>query len=155
MHTVKSGWPVVALAMLAAPALAGAPGAFPVGTWILDAAASKPLSATSPVLEIIADDGRSLTFSLRQADANPAAKPLTWKGIYGSAPHPIEGSSIMFGVAHGPHGSILISGSLAEGRSFHEQCRIAPSRRRLSCAGTVLNTDGSKTQYLEIYDLRR
>jgi hypothetical protein len=155
MRTIKSGWLVVALAMLEAPALAGSPGGFPAGTWILDAAASKPLAATSQVLEIIADDGRSLTFSLHPTDADPTAKGLTWKGTYGSAPHPIEGSSILFGVAHGPHGSILISGRLGDGRPFHEKCHIAPSRRRLRCEGTVSGTDGSNTNYLEVYDLRR
>lgn len=158
MHTVKSGCLVVALAMLAAPVLAGAPGGFPAGTWVLDAAASKPLATTSQVLEIIADDGRSLSFSLQPTDVpsgDSTPKALTWKGTYGSAPHPIEGSSILFGVAHGPHGSIVIGGRLGDGRPFHEKCHIAPSRRRLRCEGTVSGTDGSNTNYLEVYDLRR
>jgi len=155
MLTAEVRYLVLALATLAAPALAGSPVGFPQGTWILDEAASRPLAATSQALEVISDDGQTLSFTLRKTDETKSAKALSWSGAYGGAPHLIEGSSIMFCVAYGPNGSIVISGSLAEGGKFQEKCHVAPSRRRFRCDGTLWSDGGKKRTYVEIYDLRR
>lgn len=145
------------LVLAAAPmaALAGSPSGFPQGTWILDEAASRPLAATSQTLEIINDDGHSLSFNLKQTGENGAPAVLSWHGTYGGAARRIEGSSIMFAVTHGPGGSIIISGQLGDTGKLQEKCRIAPGRRRFRCDGTFWGSDGKKCTYVEIYDLQR
>jgi hypothetical protein len=146
---------ILALASLAGPALAGDLGGFPKGTWILDETRSKSMAAKSQTLTIIEDDGRVLSFTLLEPGADGTPKLLKWQGVYGEAPHLIEGRAITFGVAHGPNGSVLISGHRPEDITFRENCQFAPGRHHLRCAGTQWSSDGRKSTYLEIFDLQR
>lgn len=152
-RTALAGCTALAAAPMAA--LAGGPGGFPQGTWLLDETASRPLAATSQALEIINDDGQSLSFNLKKTGENGATEVMSWHGTYGGAPHLIEGSSILFAVAHGPGGSILISGQLADTGKLKEKCHIAPDRQRFRCDGTFWGSDGKKRTYVEIYHLQR
>jgi hypothetical protein len=146
---------ILALATLAGPALAGDLGGFPKGTWILDESQSKSMAAKSQTLTIIEDDGRTLSFTLLEPGADGTGKLLKWSGVYGEAPHLIEGTAITFGVAHGAHGAVLISGHRPQDITFEEKCRFAASKRHFRCDGTQWGGDGKKSTYVEIFDLQR
>jgi len=148
--------PMLGMAMLAVavPAMAADQAGFPTGTWILDEAGSRAMTAKSQTLEIIEDDGKSLSFLLHQIGRDGKFSDLAWQGVYGAAPRPVDGSSITFGIAHGPGGSILISGHQPDGGKFEEVCKVAPSRRHFQCNGTTWGSDGKQSTYVEVFDLR-
>jgi hypothetical protein len=144
----------VALALFSTSALGAKLSGFPTGVWRLNAANSKSMGARSQTLEIVSDDGRSLSFVLRQRQGGKT-KVLKWSGTYGAAPHVIEGSKITLAVAHEPNHSIRIFGQRPGGVSYEELCRIESSRRRFRCDGAEWGSDGKKTAYVEIYELQQ
>jgi hypothetical protein len=148
---------LVILAPLATgiPAVAAAQAGFPAGTWILDKTGSRAMAAQSQTLEIIKDDGKSLSFSLHQIGVDGSATLLRWNGAYGAPPRPVRGSALTFGVAHGSDGSILISGHQPNDGKFEEVCRVAPNKHHFQCDGTRWASDGKRTTYVEVFDLRQ
>jgi len=155
MLTPYSRCLILAFATLATHAPAAVPSGFPLGTWISDEASSRSMGAKAQVLRITADDGRSLSFSLQETGSDGTTRVLKWSGVYGDAPHLIEGSAITFAVNHGPNGSILICGHRPEGIRFEEVCRVDPGRRRFRCDGTQWQSDGKQSTYVEIFNLQR
>jgi hypothetical protein len=144
---------ILALLAGAVLAMAADDAGFPTGKWLLDKAGSQAVAAKSQILEIIKDDGKTLSFSIHQIESDGSASLLKWNGDYGAEPRPVEGRTITFAVAHGPDGSILISGHQPDGGRFQEVCRVAPNKRHFHCDGTKWARDGEQSTYLEVYDL--
>jgi len=155
MDKPRSHCALLALLAMAAPAMAAGHAGFPTGTWILDEAGSRASAAKSQVLKIVRDDGKYLSFSIRQIGRDGSASLLEWHGVYGAEPRPVEGGAITLGVAHGPSGSILISGHQPDGGKFEEVCRVASNRRHFQCDGSKWEGSGKRSTYRETYDLRR
>jgi hypothetical protein len=153
MNTAHIHCLTITLVTLAAPALGSDLSGFPTGLWKLNETDSKSMGATSQTLEILTDDGQKLSFVLRQKGAD-GTTVLKWSGIYGQAPHPVEGSAITLAVAHGPNQSIRIFGQRPGGISYQEVCHVAPSKRHFRCDGSQLGSDGKRTAYVENYDLQ-
>ena len=154
MNTARILCAAITLVTLAAPALGSDPSGFPTGLWKLSETNSKSMGATSQTLEILTDDGQKLSFVLRQKGADGNTTVLKWSGIYGQAPHPVEGSAITLAVAHGPNQSIRIFGQRPGGISYQEVCHVASSKRHFRCDGSQLGSDGKRTAYVENYDLQ-
>jgi hypothetical protein len=146
---------IFAVLATAIPALAAAQTGFPMGTWILDKMGSRAMAAQSQILEIIKDDGKALSFTLRQVGVDGSTTLIQWNGVYGAPPRPVQGSALTFGVAHGSDGSILITGQQPDGDKFEEVCRIAPNKRHFQCDGTKSIRDGTRSTYTEVFDLRQ
>jgi len=144
----------VAAAIWSTTALGSSPSGFPPGVWRLNESNSKSMGARSQTLEIVRDDGQSLSFVLRQKDIDGTTSVLRWSGQYGDPPHSVEGGEVSLAVAHGPDHSIRIFGQRTGGINYQEICRVAPNKRRFRCDGSQWGDNLPRNTYVEIYDLQ-
>jgi hypothetical protein len=131
---------------------AQAAGSFPPGLWKLNEVESRTLAPKSQLLWIERDDGRLLSFEIRETRADGTHTTLKWGGAYDGRPRMITGAPGSLAVAHGPNGSILISGLLPAGVRLKEVCHVLQRKQRLTCSGTQWRAGAKPAHYLEIYD---
>ena len=140
------------LALQISAALAADEAGFPQGLWKLNERESRTLAPKSQTLEIINDDGRSLSFAINESRADGTQVRLKWSGTYGGPPRQVEGDRLTLQVRHGPQGSIRISGRGSGEIRFEEICRVSRGGNRLECNGTQTDRSGRQDHYLETYD---
>lgn len=125
---------------------------FPPGLWKLNEAESRTLAPKSQLLKIERNDGRLLSFEIREARADGTHTVLKWHGAYDGRPRTISGAPGSLAIAHGPNGSIVISGQQPGGVTLKEVCQVQRHERRLSCSGTQWRAGAKRADYLEVYD---